>query len=90
MKQTMHSMGSHGATVTEAETKQELEDNYHAMLEAAKQVESELKQHGVVAHDHHMPVPSSNTHEYTAPTSTIPTSRVLVDDDLTPPDAGEA
>merc|ERR1719162_2440842 len=103
MKQTMHSMGSHGATVdeaetkweslsaakiikardelkkavasgyvTEAEAKQELEDNYHAMLEAAKQVESELKQHGVVAHDHHMPVPSSNTHGYTAPISTIP------------------
>jgi len=70
--------------LTEAKARQVLEDSYHAMLEAAKQVEAELKDHKVVSQDHKMPQPSENSFGYQAP-QIKPQAHEGPDDDLTSP-----
>merc|ERR1719316_2649426 len=56
-------------TMPEAKAKEMLEDDYHAVLEAARLVEEELKAHHIVPAGHKMPTPvqSDNAHGYTAP-----------------------
>jgi len=56
-------------TMPEAKAKEMLEDEYHAVLEAARLVEEELKAHHIVPAGHKMPTPvqSDNAHGYTAP-----------------------
>merc|ERR1719352_1531369 len=58
-------------TMPEAKAKEILEDDYHAVLEAAQLVEAELKAHHIVPADHKMPTPvqSENKHGYMAPTT---------------------
>merc|ERR1719389_750332 len=56
-------------TIPEAKAKEILEDDYHAVIEAAMLVEEELKAHHIVPAGHKMPTPvqSVNAHGYTAP-----------------------
>jgi len=56
-------------TMPEAKAKEILEDDYHAVIEAARLVEEELKAHHIVPAGHKMPTPvqSVNAHGYTAP-----------------------
>merc|ERR550537_479383 len=58
-------------TMPEEKAKEILEDDYHAVLEAAQLVEAELKEHHIVTADHKMPTPvrSENKHGYMAPTT---------------------
>jgi len=67
----------------EVKAKEILEDDYHAVLEAAKLVEDELKQHNVVPADHTMPIPtaSANNHGYQAPPPTAPKTHSPVQSD---------
>jgi len=65
----------------EEKAKEILEDDYHAVLEAAKLVEDELKQHKIVSADHTMPIPTATAstsnhapHGFQAPPATATTS----------------
>jgi len=65
----------------EEKAKEILEDDYHAVLEAAKLVEDELKQHKIVSADHTMPIPTATAstsnhapHGSQAPPATATTS----------------